>query len=90
MRQMRSCESGVIRSAAASKGPNTKPAACMVKTSVTIMPRVFLFAYSLMMVELTGWSPPIPTPRMTRKKISHQTFGESAEATAPTASTSTS
>ena len=54
MRQMRSYESGVIRSAAASRGPNTNPAACMVKTSVTIMPRVLLLAYSLMIVELTG------------------------------------
>ena len=32
---------------AASSGPKIRPAACMVKTSETIMPRVFLLAYSL-------------------------------------------
>ncbi len=51
---MWSCESGVIRSPAASSRPKTSPAACIVKTSVTIMPRLFLLAYSLVMVELTG------------------------------------
>jgi hypothetical protein len=40
--------------ATARHGPITSPAACIANTRLTIMPRVYVPAYSLITVELTG------------------------------------
>lgn len=53
--------------------PARRPKPCIAKTVATSLPRLRTFEYSLMIVALSGQSPPTPTPRRNRQRISTST-----------------